>query len=960
MSPTTSQRTIRVRRLVPGITVDQLQDAAKFSAKPKRRSIFSSAKKNQSSADIPVCFLAEQNEHLVSTVTFGSAQEKSKATEHLEKTRKWSIDSDFLGVTVLRCPEDVDLDICAVHGLGGNAFDTWMGLTNMWLRDTLPRSPPFDRARTMTYGYDSTLINKKSNDRIKDWADDLLRQIGHIRTGAHERKRPILFICHSLGGIVAREAMVRLDRHSRQFDGIELELCGLIFLSTPHSGTTEADWNGFLLILSEMVLGVRPREIVNELKSFNTSSVDSEEDFTAMSDVPPFHCFCEGDKTFVAGKYRQIVTQASAGFYGRKADKILNVDHHQICKFDDPFSPAYINVLARLHKIRRADNVQEIIDSLRQPDPQSRIIALTGMGGIGKTEILLEVAFRLRNITNVFSIKPTDAISTELALLQIATSIGHELLSIRYKNADLASIWRTYGPDQRIHAFKTWLGHPDNQPSVFIVDDLDGFGDERLIAAALPSEAQIILYSTRDPTIMESLERQGKAYHIPDMSVDEMASLMNAVLRKSGSRITNHAITEVELEAIATIVSGHALGACRAITYILNVLSQTSDKPATTFIQTFSGSKWEARKRFIEYKPRFGLSIIETFNTSLERMQNHKEAAIKLLELMAFLSNINISLHSRDFFSVERPWLENLKTDLPDYEIFADGLDGQNEYLLELERVSIGVRPVIPGSLQIHPLWVECIQQRAEHGGRLRWLRQILTLCYESFSRTTQQHACVLPAFKENAIMIATRFDIPYRDLCGTDDMWTWLKSSLPEVDEGPSDLLAPSIRSDITTVSAFASANSDDDLNYPGGPSKLHEDAAVEVAVKQSEVAEPFTELTAKTTSLDAPQNPISSLHEQCKAATKAITSSNPGMMSEELTATLTHRYLRLLQTLKDIEEDEKSKATIPDHRIRCLEIYDMLVEMAPVFRSRNPKLADLLVKRKGVFVEMSNASGE
>lgn len=50
----------------------------------------------------------------------------------------------------------------------------------------------------MTFGYDSTLINRKSNDRIRDWADELLRQVGYVRTAPEEIARPIIFVCHSL------------------------------------------------------------------------------------------------------------------------------------------------------------------------------------------------------------------------------------------------------------------------------------------------------------------------------------------------------------------------------------------------------------------------------------------------------------------------------------------------------------------------------------------------------------------------------------------------------------------------------------------------------------------------------------------------------------------------------------------------------------------------------------------
>lgn len=88
--------------------------------------------------------------------------------------------------------------VCAVHGLGGNGFDIWMGTTKMWLRDLLPKSTPFKASRIMTYGYNAALCDKKSNDRIRDWADELLRQIGYLRVSDEERTRPVIFICHSL------------------------------------------------------------------------------------------------------------------------------------------------------------------------------------------------------------------------------------------------------------------------------------------------------------------------------------------------------------------------------------------------------------------------------------------------------------------------------------------------------------------------------------------------------------------------------------------------------------------------------------------------------------------------------------------------------------------------------------------------------------------------------------------
>lgn len=72
--------------------------------------------------------------------------------------------------------------ICAVHGLNGNAFDTWASGSIMWLRDLLPLTPPFDRARMMTFGYNSTINDRGNLSGLREWAEDLLQQLNSVRT----------------------------------------------------------------------------------------------------------------------------------------------------------------------------------------------------------------------------------------------------------------------------------------------------------------------------------------------------------------------------------------------------------------------------------------------------------------------------------------------------------------------------------------------------------------------------------------------------------------------------------------------------------------------------------------------------------------------------------------------------------------------------------------------------------
>jgi hypothetical protein len=178
----------------------------------------------------------------------------------------------------------------------------------MWLRDFLPKDSPFDRSRIMTFGYTSTLVDKrKLTDRFEDYADQLISQIIRLRGSSLERKCPLIFICHSMGGLVARLAMTRMHTLPNKFKGLSLEECGILFLSTPHLGSLQADRSPFLIALGEGLVGLRTG-VIKELQSFNASSVDNTDIFQAMKVKPVFQCFCESEPTQVLGKGRLVRT----------------------------------------------------------------------------------------------------------------------------------------------------------------------------------------------------------------------------------------------------------------------------------------------------------------------------------------------------------------------------------------------------------------------------------------------------------------------------------------------------------------------------------------------------------------------------------------------------------------------------------------------------------------------------
>lgn len=70
--------------------------------------------------------------------------------------------------------------IVGVHGLGGDAEETWTDNNGkLWLRDFLPSQ--VRHARIMSYGYDSVVAFSKSKSEINDYAADLLNRLNNVR-----------------------------------------------------------------------------------------------------------------------------------------------------------------------------------------------------------------------------------------------------------------------------------------------------------------------------------------------------------------------------------------------------------------------------------------------------------------------------------------------------------------------------------------------------------------------------------------------------------------------------------------------------------------------------------------------------------------------------------------------------------------------------------------------------------
>lgn len=149
--------------------------------------------------------------------------------------RHESLEAEESGLTILavNSPEDAALDVVFVHGLDGDARATWC--RNMpdsfwpsWLAQDL------SRVAIWSLGYDAWSSGWRGRAMaIPDRATNLLAQLQNSGIG----KRPVCFVTHSMGGLLVKEMLVQAAEKGSNFASVAKSANGVVFLSTPHSGS---------------------------------------------------------------------------------------------------------------------------------------------------------------------------------------------------------------------------------------------------------------------------------------------------------------------------------------------------------------------------------------------------------------------------------------------------------------------------------------------------------------------------------------------------------------------------------------------------------------------------------------------------------------------------------------------------------------------------------------------------
>ncbi|OLN82235.1 Ankyrin repeat domain-containing protein 17 [Colletotrichum chlorophyti] len=327
----------------------------------------------------------------------------------------------------------IDVDIVFVPGLGAHPEDSWKSDSGFnWAtgiydgisksssesaskKDGLARD--FPRARILLYQYESAWVGDlKVKTFMRDIAKSMLEGLQANRQGI--RDRPIVFIGHSMGGLVIAKAITLAAETYREIFPRMFEcIAGCAFFGTPFGGAHVAAVASMLGDIGEQLGYTKSSTLVKMMTPGDESLNELKGDFLRLafklSPVVQLFCFYENHptdftqerygaamskiaKTVVPKKFQDFVSRESATLPGIE-EMGLAANHRDLVKFSDFKDPRYQLVREPLKRLIHGANlvVKNRLNSTRgiEPEVVNQVMELLNGGQASKKRKMLTPQF---------------------------------------------------------------------------------------------------------------------------------------------------------------------------------------------------------------------------------------------------------------------------------------------------------------------------------------------------------------------------------------------------------------------------------------------------------------------------------------------------------------------------------------------------------------------------------------
>ena len=311
------------------------------------------------------------------------------------------------------------MDVVFVHGLDGHPYDTWAWVgeaaKTFWPSQLLPPILKEEEARILVYGYNADvtppaadpvsseedkqhsshcklsqnydglttdfrngtpchgcemaeasdnfrslkLLSLKSKDKLHNHAERLLAELWAKRGQQKATERPIIFVTHSLGGLIVKRALIASSAirgiKTNHLRSVYVSTYGILFLGTPHRGFDIESWISRWKPKHSSVdypkyIDFRP-QIIHSLGIKNETLENIDRQFIQLSNKVRMYFFYEGKRTNIHGKWVYVVEEESAVPLIQDVEHTsIQQDHTHMCQFENESSPGFVVVTEAIQR----------------------------------------------------------------------------------------------------------------------------------------------------------------------------------------------------------------------------------------------------------------------------------------------------------------------------------------------------------------------------------------------------------------------------------------------------------------------------------------------------------------------------------------------------------------------------------------------------------------------------------